>query len=85
MRGVPAIADVAARLRWVAGHRDEAAAMGRAASAWVHKHRNVWSYGPAVLDVIEAHTRFRGVRRRHRRGPGPAGHRAPLGARLPSR
>jgi glycosyltransferase involved in cell wall biosynthesis len=64
VRGVPAVADVADRLRWVAGHRDEAAEMGRAASAWVHRHRNVWSYGPAVLDVIEAHTRFRRIRRR---------------------
>ncbi len=64
VRGVPAVADVADRLRWVAGHRDEAAEMGRAASAWVHRHRNVWSYGPAVLDVIEAYTRFRRIRRR---------------------
>ncbi len=85
VRGVPAIADVADRLRWVAGHRDEAAAMGRAASAWVHQHRNVWSYGPAVLAVIEAHTRFRGVRRRPSPRPRTARARAPLGARLPSR
>ncbi len=59
VRGVPAVDEVAAKLRWVAGHRDEAAEMGRAASAWVHQNRNVWSYGPAVLDIIEAHTRFR--------------------------
>jgi glycosyltransferase involved in cell wall biosynthesis len=59
VRGVPGIEDVAARLRWVAEHRAEAAEMGRAASAWVHKNRNVWSYGPAVLDIIEAHTRYR--------------------------
>jgi glycosyltransferase involved in cell wall biosynthesis len=65
VRGVPGVADVAARLRWVAEHRDEAARMGRAASAWVHKHRNVWSYGPAVLSVIEGYTRYRrGLRRR---------------------
>ncbi len=38
--------------------------MGRAASAWVHANRNVWSYGPAVLDVIERHTGYRrGLRR----------------------
>jgi glycosyltransferase involved in cell wall biosynthesis len=65
VRGVPGIDDVADRLRWVAGHREEAAELGRAASAWVHQHRNVWSYGPAVLSVIERHTRFRrGLRRR---------------------
>lgn len=64
VRGVPGVADVAARLRWVAGHRGEAAEMGRAASAWVHANRNVWSYGPAVLDVIERHTGYRrGLRR----------------------
>jgi glycosyltransferase involved in cell wall biosynthesis len=64
VRGYPAVSDVAARLRWVAEHRDEAAAMGRAASAWVHRNRNVWSYGPAVLDIIERYTSFRrGVRR----------------------
>ena len=68
VRGVPGVADVAARLRWVAAHREEAAEMGRAAAAWVHAHRNVWSYGPAVLDVIERRTRYRrGLRRTERR------------------
>jgi Glycosyl transferases group 1 len=65
VRGVPSVAEVAARLRWVATHRDEAADMGRAASAWVHQNRNVWSYGPAVLDIIERHTSYRrGLRRK---------------------
>jgi glycosyltransferase involved in cell wall biosynthesis len=65
VRGVPSVAAVAARLRWVAEHRAEAAELGRAASAWVHAHRNVWSYGPAVLAVIESTTSFRrGLRRR---------------------
>jgi glycosyltransferase involved in cell wall biosynthesis len=57
VRGIPGPQDVADRLRWVATHRDEAADMGRAASAWVHKSRNVWSYGPGVLDAIAAHGR----------------------------
>ena len=52
--------------------------MGRAASAWVHQHRNVWSYGPSVLATIELHTRFRrGLRSRGRtvtaRCPRPVG------------
>ena len=65
VRGVPSVAEVAARLRWVATHRDEAADMGQAASAWVHQNRNVWSYGPAVLDIIERHTSYRrGLRRK---------------------
>jgi glycosyltransferase involved in cell wall biosynthesis len=68
-RGVPGVADVAGRLRWVAAHRDEAADLGRAASAWVHRHRSVWSYGPAVLGVIEGHTAYRrGLRRRQAAG-----------------
>lgn len=53
MRGVPDVHEVAAALRWVDTHRDEARAMGRAASDWVRQHRNVWSKGPAVLDVME--------------------------------
>jgi hypothetical protein len=69
VRGVPSVGDVAAKLRWVAGHRAEAAEMGRSASAWVHRHRDVWTYGPAVLEIIEAHSRFR---RGLRRKPAPA-------------
>ena len=57
VRGVPGVAEMAERLRWVAGHRDEARAMGRAASEWVHRHRNIWETGPAVLDVIERRLR----------------------------
>jgi glycosyltransferase involved in cell wall biosynthesis len=80
VRGVPSVAEVAARLRWVAGHRDEAAQLGRAASAWVHAHRNVWTYGPAVLSVIESATRYRrGLRRRTVARDDPA-RRAPGGA-----
>ncbi len=65
IRGTPDVAAAAAKLAWVAEHRAEAAEMGRAASAWVHQHRNVWSYGPSVLATIEQHTRFRrGLRSR---------------------
>jgi len=53
VHGCPSVEDVADRLRWVDTHRDEARAMGRAASEWVPAHRNVWSKGPAVLDVLE--------------------------------
>ncbi|HXW45661.1 MAG TPA: glycosyltransferase family 4 protein [Streptosporangiaceae bacterium] len=75
VRGVPGVADVADRLRWVAAHRDEAAELGRAASAWVHAHRDVWTYGPAVLAVIESRTSYRrGLRRRQRTAAGPLRH-----------
>ena len=57
VRGIPGVKDIAARLRWVAEHRADARAMGRAASAWTLKHRNVWKTGPAVLDAMERHTR----------------------------
>lgn len=57
VRGVPGVQEVADRLRWVASHRDEAADIGRAASAWVHRHRDVWSYGPGVLAAIGEHER----------------------------
>jgi len=78
VRGVPGINDVADRLRWVAAHRDEAAELGRAASAWAHARRSVWSYGPAVLSVIESYTSYRrGLRRRPSRAAA-AFRRAPL-------
>ena len=66
MRAVPGVEEVAAKLRWVAGHRDEARDLGRQASAWVHRHRNVWNYGSEVLAVMEQHTRSRRPIRRHR-------------------
>jgi glycosyltransferase involved in cell wall biosynthesis len=53
IRGVPDVNDIAARLRWVATHQDDARAMGRAASEWVLRHRNIWAKGPAVIDVME--------------------------------
>ena len=53
-RAVPSIESIANHQRWVATHRDEAAAMGRAASRWALKYRNVWDKGPSVLDAIES-------------------------------
>jgi glycosyltransferase involved in cell wall biosynthesis len=57
VRGVPAVEDIADRLRWVDGHRAEARALGRAASDWVLGHRNIWAMGPAVAEVMERHVR----------------------------
>jgi glycosyltransferase involved in cell wall biosynthesis len=57
VRGVPSVDDVAERLRWVADHRDEARAVGRAAAAWVLANRNVWDMGPAMLAAMERHLR----------------------------
>ncbi|MEU8890055.1 glycosyltransferase family 4 protein [Streptomyces sp. NPDC048442] len=57
VRGVPDVQEVAKQLRWVADHREEAAQRGVAASQWVHKNRNLWHKGPALLDVMETHMR----------------------------
>ena len=57
VRGVPGVAAVAERLRWVATHRDEATELGRRASAWAHRERNVWTMGPATLDAMERRVR----------------------------
>jgi len=59
IRAVPDVDAVAARLRWVAEHRDEATALGRESSAWAIRHRDVWDMGPAILDVMEAGLRPR--------------------------
>ena len=56
MQGVPGVEDVAERLRWVASHKKEAREMGKAASEWVLRHRNVWRMGPAILEVMEHYT-----------------------------
>ncbi len=53
-RGVPDVDAVVERLRWVKEHRDEAREMGRQASEWALRERNIWRMGPAMLDVIEA-------------------------------
>jgi glycosyltransferase involved in cell wall biosynthesis len=60
VRGVPDVDATVERLRWVARHRDEARDLGRQASAWAHRERNVWDKGRAVLEVMER----RMVRRR---------------------
>jgi glycosyltransferase involved in cell wall biosynthesis len=57
VRGVPGIEAIADRLRWVATHREEAREMGRRASEWVIEQRNIWTTGPAVLNVVECHLR----------------------------
>src|SRR5205823_4470676 len=66
VRGVPGVEEVAARPRWVARHRDETRELGRAASAWACRHRNVWAKGPAVLGALERHA---GTARPLRRAP----------------
>jgi glycosyltransferase involved in cell wall biosynthesis len=63
VRAVPDVDAVAEQLSWVATHRAEAKAMGRAASEWVLRNRNVWRKGEAALDVMEQH-----VQRPLRRG-----------------
>ena len=65
VRAVPDVAAVERHLRWVAGHRAEARAMGRAAAEWVARNRDVWAMGPAVLDVIERRSRPGRVFRRY--------------------
>jgi glycosyltransferase involved in cell wall biosynthesis len=57
VRAIPDVEAAAAQLRWAAGHRDEARAMGRRASRWAHRRRNVWDMGPAALEAIERHAR----------------------------
>jgi len=57
LAAVPDVDAVAARLRWVADHREEARDLGRAASDWALRQRNVWAMGPAVLHVMERHAR----------------------------
>lgn len=66
VRGVPDVEATAERLRWVASHHDEARALGREASAWAHRERNVWAKGAAVLDVMESHLARRRPLRRTR-------------------
>ncbi len=55
LRGVPSVEQAAERLRWVARHREEARALGSAASSWALRHRDVSAKAPAVLDVMERH------------------------------
>jgi glycosyltransferase involved in cell wall biosynthesis len=64
VRGAPRVADVRDRLKWVASHREEARQLGRAASEWALRHRNVWTKGPAVLEVIERYGSCRRALRR---------------------
>jgi glycosyltransferase involved in cell wall biosynthesis len=52
-RPVPDIQAVADGLRWVAGHRDDALALGRAAADWARRERDIRHKAPAVLDLME--------------------------------
>lgn len=55
VRGVPDVADVARRLRWIAEHRAEARVLGQAAADWVKRERNIWRMGATVLEIMERH------------------------------
>jgi glycosyltransferase involved in cell wall biosynthesis len=55
VRAVPDVQGVAEKLTWVARHPEAARQMGRAASQWALQNCNVWSKGPAMLDVLERH------------------------------
>jgi glycosyltransferase involved in cell wall biosynthesis len=91
LRSVPDITDIAERLHWVNTHRAEAREMGRLASAWVTQHRNIWSLGPAMLDMMERHIQPARPLRRVRAlwtvngpvSPAVAAHTVALVARLP--
>jgi glycosyltransferase involved in cell wall biosynthesis len=66
VRAVPDVSAVASALRWIAGHRDEALAMGRRAAEWVPLHRDIRRKAPAVLDIIERYSvPARTLRRAH--------------------
>lgn len=56
VRGYPDVRTVAERLRWVCANPAAARDLGRAASEWAHKHRNVKSKPMRMMDVID---RFR--------------------------
>jgi glycosyltransferase involved in cell wall biosynthesis len=55
LRAVPDVAAAADALTWVREHPTEARAMGRRASAWVHRHRNIWDMGPRMVDAMRRH------------------------------
>jgi glycosyltransferase involved in cell wall biosynthesis len=53
LRPVPDVAAVVERLRWVAAHRAEARCLGREASEWALRERNIHQKAPALLDRME--------------------------------
>jgi glycosyltransferase involved in cell wall biosynthesis len=57
VRGIPDPEDIASKLQWINTHREEACAMGLAASKWVRSNRDIWTMGPAVLKAMEHHSR----------------------------
>ncbi|MGV3721825.1 MAG: glycosyltransferase [Actinomycetota bacterium] len=65
LRPAPDVSAVAERLRWVARHREDARSMGRAASEWARRERNIHQKAPALLDLMEGSLgRSAGVLRR---------------------
>ncbi len=55
-RSIPDLDATVRQLRWIDAHRDEAGAIGREASAWAHRNRNIWSLGAGVLDAVQRTT-----------------------------
>ena len=53
LRPTPDVDAVVDRLRWVAGHRDEARSLGEAASEWARRERNIHQKAPVLLDLME--------------------------------
>jgi hypothetical protein len=56
VRGVPDVREVVKWLRWVATHRSEAQELGRKASDWATKDRNVWNKPVRFLDVLRSYS-----------------------------
>jgi glycosyltransferase involved in cell wall biosynthesis len=66
VRAVPSVEQVAGHLRWVAEHPEQARALGRAASRWAHRQRDLSRMGPAALEAMERHIHpVRQLRRRY--------------------
>lgn len=55
LRAVPDVPAVADALTWVASHPEEARAMGRRASDWVHRNRDIWDMAPRMVDAMRRH------------------------------
>jgi glycosyltransferase involved in cell wall biosynthesis len=53
VRGYPDVRTVAERLRWVADNPAAARDLGRAASEWARKHRNVQAKAMGMIDVLD--------------------------------
>jgi glycosyltransferase involved in cell wall biosynthesis len=58
LRAVPDVAAVADALRWVTDNRLAAWQLGRRASDWVHRNRNIWDMGARIVDVANGTAGF---------------------------